>query len=548
MAGYFDSIKPRPQPTGTNNVIELRSADGDTRYGLNALTSEAAVVASAPEGTRNDALNTAYYRMGRLVPEHLTIDTIRETLREAGRACGLPDDEITMVLRDDETSAARAGQTNPRHVEPLTDLPEVTVLPDLDSDAEALFWASRDMLKHLHDFARARRVSPWAVLGVAMARMVARTPYQVCLPPTVGGKASLNLFVGLVGPSGSGKGAAEAVAADAIDIGKIETHTTGSGEGIAHGFRHREKGEVVWNDDVHAVLFSVSEIDTMAAQGDRKGATLMPELRRAWSGEQLGFGYADPAKRLPVPAHEYRMCLVAGIQPARAGALLNDADGGTPQRFLWMPAIDPKAPDTAPEEPEAISWRPPGVNPFVSPGGIRLTVCEEARTTIEQARLSRLRGTDSNALDGHALLARLKVAAAFAVMDARLDVTDDDWRLAGVVMRKSDHVRGSVEHTLAAKAASINTARAEAEADRAVHVEAKLEDAALRRVCGRLMRKLRAHGDWMGSAELRRSITSSDRGHFGAALDRLKDAGQVEESDTGGHGMKSKYRAIGDES
>jgi hypothetical protein len=91
----------------------------------------------------------------------------------------------------------------------------------------------------------------------------------------------LNIFVGLVGPSGSGKGAAEAVAADALNVGYIESHNVGSGEGIAHGYKHRVKGELVWNDDHHAVLFSVPEIDSLAAQGDRKGATLMPSCAQA---------------------------------------------------------------------------------------------------------------------------------------------------------------------------------------------------------------------------------------------------------------------------
>jgi hypothetical protein len=181
----------------------------------------------------------------------------------------------------------------------------------------------------------------------------------VCLPPIVGGKASLNMFVGLVGPSGSGKGAAEAVAADALDVGYIVSHNVGSGEGIAHGYKHRVKGELEWNDDDHAVLFSVPEIDSLAAQGDRKGATLMPQLRSGWTGEQLGFGYADPTKRIIVEAHQYRLCLVAGIQPARAACLLDDADGGTPQRFLWLPATDPDAPDVAPAEPPDDLVAPP---------------------------------------------------------------------------------------------------------------------------------------------------------------------------------------------
>jgi hypothetical protein len=49
------------------------------------------------------------------------------------------------------------------------------------------FWEKTDVLGHIRDFARARLVSPWAMLGVVLARVVARIPPTVQLPPLVGG-------------------------------------------------------------------------------------------------------------------------------------------------------------------------------------------------------------------------------------------------------------------------------------------------------------------------------------------------------------------------
>lgn len=94
---------------------------------------------------------------------------------------------------------------------------------------------------------------------------------------------------------------------------------------------------------------------------------------------------------IPIPAHSYRMALLLGVQPRRAGALLDDADGGTPQRFLWLPTTDPLAPDVR---------LLPSHNPCRCrrrPGGLPLA----ARHTIEEARRARLRGQESG-LDGHA--------------------------------------------------------------------------------------------------------------------------------------------------
>jgi len=518
--GFYDTFFTKPEPERAQASTRTLDPARATRYAATALTAECAAVATTPNGHRNDRLNRAAFSIGQLVAAgHLDQNDAWAALRDAGHICGLDDTEIEPTLK----SGFKAGADTPRVVPDLPDIPHVTVV-ELDPDVEDAFWDARPLLRHLHDYARARRVSPWAVLGVALARICTATPHHITIPPVVGGRSSLNLFVGLVGTSGSGKGAAEAVAAEAVNLGHIEVHTTGSGEGIAHGYMRREKGEVVQHND--AVLFSVPEIDTLGALGNRQGATLMPELRRGWSGESLGFAYADPAKRLPVPAHQYRLCLVAGIQPARASILLDDVDAGTPQRFLWLPAADTDAPDTPPPCPDPVTWEHPNMTKLRGPyGGADMGVCDLARDTIDAARLARLRGSGV-ALDGHGLLAQLKTACVLALADGRVDVTDDDWGLADVIARKSDATRGRVAATLSAKVAATNEARGRAEADRAVVKEEALEDNAVRRVAQRTKRELRKHGP-MTKRELNHGTASRDRGFLSDALDRLTDIGDV---------------------
>lgn len=563
-SSFFDlwDAKPEAAPRRARTVasdspVPVLPAGGATPYAAAALRSECEDLARVQEGTRNAELNKSAYRLGQLVGAgYISAIPVKVALAEAARATGLPDREIETVLRDDPTGAINRGAAEPRYVETTwtaVEAPPVTVLevqgstsvPDLTEDEEDTFWNSRPLLAHLRTFARARTVSPWAVLGVTLARVIVKVPTQVCLPPIIGTKASLNTFVGLVGRSGDGKGIAEGVSADAFKVGYVVKHNVGSGEGIAHGFMHREKGELVWNDDEHAVLFSVPEIDSMAAQGDRKGATLMPQLRSGWSGEELGFGYADPMKRILVPAHEYRMCMVAGIQPERAAYLLDGSDAGTPQRFLWFPATDPGLPDVPPDEPAPMTWTAPKLSGLVGIGGAHIKVCEEARELILSSRRARSRG-QGNGLDGHGLLARLKVAAALGITDGRYEVNDEDWRLAGIIQAKSDATRAGVLAVLAQAKQRDNHGRATSEAKRAVLVDEELGEAAIKRTCKTVQRKLEREGA-VARTDLSRSIGGRDRQYLADALERLLEAGQIEVVSTakdalGRGGNGNKYR------
>lgn len=547
----------RPDPPPGVPVVDGTAAVDEVtaRYVARAVDNETADLASTGEGSRNQRLNKAAFSLGQLVGAGLLDETtMRDRLTHAARTAGLEPGETARSIQ----SGLTAGRETPRHVnltattspdqiqevDPHTLTPGGDDTPPPDDDEQAAFWNGDPWRAHIYATARARRCSPWAVLGVVLARVITLTPPTIVLPPIVGGQASLNLFTGLVGPSGSGKGAAERVAADAIYTTHITTLTTGSGEGVGHAYRKRNRnGE---QETVNtAVLFSVPEIDTLSALGNRKGATLMPELRRAWSGEALGFAYADPAKRLLVEPHSYRMCLVAGIQPARADALLDDADGGTPQRFGWMPATDPDAPDVAPDCPPPLTWQPPSFNrgDLRGPrthGRMEIPVCDTARTTIDAAHLARARG-EGDALDGHLLLQQLKTAAALAILDGRLEVTDADWDAADVMIRVSSATRSAVARMLRERVQARNAATALAEADRAEIVAERTTEAAHRRVCRHIIRKLPADGEPRPRHELRNSLASRDRGVFDAALDALIQAGQIGQE---GDGYGTRYKRL----
>lgn len=452
------------------------------------------------------------------------------------------------------------GRTEPRWVDELapvddTDAPDdppepaaaATAARQTEPDDEA-FWTSRPVLDHIRAFARARRVSPWATLGVVLARVITATPPFVVLPALVGGHGSLNLFVGLVGLPGAGKGTAEHAASECIDLGvDIETAGVGSGEGIAHMFCTRTKNDV--DQHTEAVLFTIAEIDTLTALGDRRGATLLPELRKAWSGERLGFAYADPTKRLPLPAHKYRLTMVAGIQPERAQHLLDDQDAGTPQRFLWLPATDPHAPDVAPDEPEPLHWaRPTWPIADARTHHCVLPVCDTARDVITTARLARLRGNGGDNLDGHLLYAHLKTAAALALLDQRAEVDDDDWKLAEQVMAVSAQTRaGVVEHIQRTASERIKRRGAE-QGVREVVAEEVIDEARVKTVCGNLLRQLRQAGGRKGHAVMRRALKKGLRDYFDVAVERLTSTGQivpeVTERDSDGHGGQGQMYVL----
>lgn len=412
---------------------------------------------------------------------------------------------------------------------------------------EGTIWNEREVFARVRQAARARMVGPWAVLGSLMAQVVCRIGPHVVLPAIIGGVGSLNLFVGLVGKSGAGKDAAMAVAEELLDAPRLAPkHELGTGQGIDASYTMQTKeGPVQFND---TVLWELSEIDTLAAHGKMSGSTLMPTVRKLYTGKQLGAQYADQFKRRPVPQHGYRAAIVAGIQPERSDVLLNDAEtaGGTPQRWLWLPTDDPEGKKrgrlVAPRMAVPVRWQDyevwaaqgeQGSDPVRLQERTTMEVCAEAEQVILQAREEALGQTEevaaSAALDGHALFTRLKVAAVLALMEQRnrLEVTADDWRIAGMIMSVSDATRAECRRALRDANSKQSRIRGMGDAEREVAKTETVEDLAdqkIAKVKERIVAKLQEVGDWMKVRDLR-AFLGRDRGHLQAAMDELTTDG-----------------------
>lgn len=352
-----------------------------------------------------------------------------------------------------------------------TGTPGSELVPVREAGAPKLvteFWERHRVLHDVRWFARERRVSPWAALGAVLAQASCRVGPHVVLPPIVGGVASLNLLVGLVGPSGKGKGAATAVASEFLDVdGKFMVEEVGTSQGIDSSFSEStpKAGTVQFND---VAFFYVPEIDTVKAHAEMSGSALLPTLRKIWSGEPLGAKYAAKERRRQVRGHAYRASVVAGIQPKRSGVLLDDVDGGTPQRWLWLPVTDPAAirrtdrlvpPRYAgtPPQLDYDVWVPQGEKrgekdeplPVEQQSRYEVPVCQKAQDAIIDARELNL-VSDEASMDSHSLLTRLKVATLLSFLCTReLEVTDEFWDLALSVMWVSNNTRAECQRALA---------------------------------------------------------------------------------------------------
>lgn len=349
------------------------------------------------------------------------------------------------------------------------------------------FWLARPELADIHSFAKCRRIGPWGLLGVALTRALASIPPEVVLPPILGTEASLNFYLALVGVSGGSKTVA-------IDAGESFVQTTphidsvmpGTGEGLAKQYayvRGATRGSGPQQVGVRSTaLLTVDEIGTLTALADRSGQTIMPTLRSAWSGADLGFGNGDPTKSPRVHRHRFRLAMVMGVQPDHAGPIFAEATLGTPQRFLWMPTHDDDmlgydadtgdepAPLVLPEYPErslpkrvvagAASGDRLGLlnTPMPSSALRRLSVPEVARRDVleaneQRAKLGNWMRSDvvvqsmPSDIDGHLMLMREKVAVGLMRLAQRDGgFTDEDWHLAGMVMSVSNHTRECMQH------------------------------------------------------------------------------------------------------
>ena len=407
----------------------------------------------------------------------------------------------------------------PRNVDPTTG--EIT-RPDHLDDA---FFDRSPTLRHIHQAARSRLVAPAAVLGCVLARVAAWTPPSTCLPPIIGSYAPLSIYVGLHGRSGAGKSAPSVVADELLPEpppGCVGPVSLGSGEGLVEAF-HEMVDEVdggghkrkVKRQTRRGVLFSLDEGQALAEMANRRGSTILPVLRTAWSGGDPGQANASIETRRHLKPGSYHVGLVSLWQAKAAALLLDDADGGTPQRFVWLPTTDPWVDvRNRPEWPGPIDWQPPAL---IEVGGrtgrSALSVAPEIADEVIEFRGIDLRGESTeSALDAHRRLNKLKLAACFVVLEGRRTITVDDWDIAEAVLSVSDVVRDGV----LAQARKFAAEAVAADAAKAVVKEAIVEQSATDRALLRAARQVwrtvdKAGGTPVSKRDIHHNISSRDR-------------------------------------
>ena len=406
---------------------------------------------------------------------------------------------------------------------------------------EMEFWDSSPELATIYGWAASRATSLWPLLGAVLLRILARVPVSAQLPPITGAPGSLNLIVGCVGPSGGGKSVIWSRSGDACHFTDISTQvitvSLATGQGIPHSYRRKvgSEQEVV----ATSVLWLVNEVDTLAAYSSSLGSTTLAELRKLYTGEQLGYGLATGSQSLHVPAHSYRAGVWVNIQPGKAGFLLTDDEtrGGTPQRFLWMPTQRPLAWRGAakPKEPRALKWGCPDTFGH-------LNVCGEAIQAIEEANEERgyapITQTDF-ALDSHQLFTRLKVAAALALLEGRPEVANQDWERAEVVMAVSDRTRAICKAEVDCVAAAKNRSIGRADATRAMIIDEAREQRLRASATRRIFQVVGRTTGGVSHRDLTRSLTPSQREVWIEVLDHLVASKQIVVE---GDGPVKRYR------
>jgi hypothetical protein len=426
----------------------------------------------------------------------------------------------------------------------------------------AEFWGARELFKQIWAAAKAEGTAPDAVLGAVLARTSAMVSHHLTF--NSGKPGVMNMFVNLVAPSGIGKTEAMRTAKRLIavpsylcdrhgelDRDRYREASLGSGEGMAEiymGTKDVDTGEffrggpnkgdpktkTIRTQVRHNAFLSLDEGEALSRMMERRGATVGQMIRSAWTGTQLGQSNAQELTTRDIPEGSYAMGLLIGYQPHTAQEVLSDGGGGTPQRFLWLSALDDDM-AAGPGEPP-----PPFRLPLCDGYGNGVEGVVQFPQEIKQALWDALRAKNNleilvAELDSHEPLMRCKLAALLCVLDGRMLVDRDDWRLAGQLWSVSCAVRDRlVEYGKQQK-----TRQQDAERDRHAELAAAGETARIevservvayaRQVATRACAAEIEHEfGTLGRSEERRRIKSNLRRAWDAGLEYALARGWVE--------------------
>lgn len=433
------------------------------------------------------------------------------------------------------------------------------------------FWQARESLRRVQQAAHSRVRSADVVFAGLLCRLAALAPHTLRADTGISTPASLNLFAAIVGPSGAGKSSGLSVTRDLVKADRdLEEFPLGSGEGIAEAYMGEvdeptgemardgsDKTKRVRKQTRHNALFHADEGASLNKLIERSGSTVGETLRSGWSGEAIGQKNGKVETTRTIPSRSYAMGLMIGYQPTTVLPLLADHEAGTPQRFLYVWAVDP----TIPARAQRVPWPGEMPNPFpasvptnLPPPGTLVSAPPpngEQFVTFDEAILDELYDQEHAKstgtlpaghwlLDEHGQLdpfrsqhpvLKIKVASLLALLESRRHVGAEDWHLAQIVLDTSDRVREYLQALARAAAgkarAAALAAEAEAEQYRAharASVSATLDLTAERRLAVRVAVWVHEGGPLTVGA-LRKRAPSRDRPMVEAAVEIAVESG-----------------------
>ena len=338
----------------------------------------------------------------------------------------------------------------------------------IDGKLPVSFWESTPTLGIIYAAARRRRVGPDVALHGVLSRVSAFIPPSLNVETGVE-PASLNYFAVGVAPTGLGKSRAWKLSVELApyqpwQIPDFDGEVVpGTGEGIAEAFMgtelvatgklkgrkgHEEPEEVpVRKQTKHNALFYADEGDTISKLLSRTGATLTNVFKTGWVGGMLGAQNATEERTRRVAAGTYSMGLMISWQPTLMESLFSDAAGGTPQRFIFAPAIDPQGSSRVVAESSY-------VEPIQGIARHALDLADSGQNLwLPSSAIQEIANWDADRqeglvmvpeLDSHMMLHRAKVAALLALIHCEDKVSEQMWDMSGQVWDASCRMRASI--------------------------------------------------------------------------------------------------------
>jgi hypothetical protein len=313
---------------------------------------------------------------------------------------------------------------------------------------------------------------------------------------------------------------------DSVDQEELQIGP-GSGEGLIEAYLETVPGTK--NKTLvtrPSRILEVDEIDRLGAVNDRRGSTMFPLIRTAMTGGALKTNNATADRTRSVEDRSYRLVSFVGVQPERSGTLLDDANAGTPQRFVWSSVTDEMLPDDIVDWPGPLDWKLPSTLNTWGSGfnSVYIDYPEEIKAEVRRARWEVIRGVSEDTLESHKLLTRLKVSAAFAVLHGQTKITKTWWDAAGLLIEHSFEVQKMCLTALQ----EANTARVRAKGkETALQLEAT-EDESTKQVKEQALKILAmSNGDGLQWSYLRNRIRTSVRKVFIPAMAELEEEGRI---------------------